>query len=373
MLSRDRRYPATRRCRGRLVAGGDVAAVRRSTWAMATRRCALGVNVAPGQQPEGGLLIGRQVAGVDDVLDVGEPLAAPHASLDVQPDRLDRVHESGPLAGVAEANPPREVLVADCELGVQVGGAVVGTAGVLRGRVLGGPARRERPLASVICACLRGAGGVAPGVGGVVCVGLRGRFSIRHGAQPAAGNAISAHTRVPTSRLTPQRRDRVSTRFSPKPPPCCKSGARRAIDPLLPRSSTSRRRTSAATCARTLTTASAGASAWRTLLATSSTTSNCASPSIVSVTCPAIQAPTGTRGRRRIKRGGQRQLERTGEIARYRAGRRSLPRGRRSGHLVRSHARPPSDLLDGPSARARPARISSDMAKKSALARHEIS
>src|SRR3954447_6320673 len=255
-----------------------------------------GVDVAPAQQPEGGLLIGRQVAGVDDVLDVGEPLAAPHASLDVQPHGLDRAHGSRPLAAAAEANPPREVLVADCELAVGVGDAVVGTAGVLRGRLLGGLARRERPLASVICACLSGAGGVRPRVGALVHVGLHGRFAIRHGgSQAAAGKAISAHTRVPTSRFTPQRRDTTSTRFSPKPPPCCRSVARRAIDPLQPRSSTSRRRTSAPTCARTLTTASAGASAWRTLLATSSTTSSCASASIVSVTCPAIQAPTATR------------------------------------------------------------------------------
>jgi hypothetical protein len=36
------RYPATRRCRLRLVAGGNVAAVRWSRWAMASRRCALG-------------------------------------------------------------------------------------------------------------------------------------------------------------------------------------------------------------------------------------------------------------------------------------------------------------------------------------------
>src|SRR3954452_2680904 len=232
-----------------------------------------GVDVAPAQQPEGGLLIGRQVASVDDVLDVGEPLAAPHASLDVQPHGLDRAHGSRPLAAAAEANPPREVLVADCELAVEVGDAVVGTAGVLRGRLLGGLARRERPLASVICACLRGAGGVSPRVGALVHAGCMVGSRFVTGSQAAAGKAISAHTRVPTSRFTPQRRDTTSTRFSPKPPPCCRSGARRAIDPLQPRSSTSRRRTSAPTCARTLTTASAsasasaGASAWRTLLA----------------------------------------------------------------------------------------------------------
>jgi len=36
-----------------------------------------GADVAPAEQRKGGLLLGRQVAGVDDILDVPEPLAAP--------------------------------------------------------------------------------------------------------------------------------------------------------------------------------------------------------------------------------------------------------------------------------------------------------
>jgi hypothetical protein len=42
------------------------------------------------------------------------------------------------------------ILVAERELAVQVGDAVVGTAGVLRGRLLGGLAGGARSLASVI-------------------------------------------------------------------------------------------------------------------------------------------------------------------------------------------------------------------------------
>src|SRR3954454_7963556 len=54
------------------------------------------VQEAPGQQPEGGLLVVAQIAGVDDVLDVAEPLPAPHPSLDVQSHRLDIAHRGHP-------------------------------------------------------------------------------------------------------------------------------------------------------------------------------------------------------------------------------------------------------------------------------------
>jgi hypothetical protein len=50
------------------------------------------MHVAPAQQPECRFLIGRQVGSVDDVLDVGEPFAAPHASFDLQAHGFDRGH-----------------------------------------------------------------------------------------------------------------------------------------------------------------------------------------------------------------------------------------------------------------------------------------
>jgi hypothetical protein len=100
----------------------------------------------------------------------------------------------------------REVLVAERELAVQFGDAAVGTAGVLRGRPVGGLARRERPLASVICACLRGAGcvmrngparspGIAPGGGarrvgggpGICCGRMRDLPRISSTAQRVRG------------------------------------------------------------------------------------------------------------------------------------------------------------------------------------------
>jgi hypothetical protein len=93
-------------------------------------------------------------------------------------------------------------------------------------------------------------------------VGMAGPRSA--GSHATARMPISARTRVPASRSTPQRRESASTRFRPKPPPFCRSGARRAIDPPLPRSSTSRRMASPRTSARTLKASSAGVSAWRT-------------------------------------------------------------------------------------------------------------
>src|SRR3954447_1390930 len=54
------------------------------------------VQEAPGPQPEGGLLVVAQIAGVEDVLDVAEPLPAPHPSLDVQSHRLDIAHQGHP-------------------------------------------------------------------------------------------------------------------------------------------------------------------------------------------------------------------------------------------------------------------------------------
>src|SRR4051812_20698519 len=61
--------------------GGDQA--RKVGGGLASLR--VGVHVAPGEQPQRRLLIGRQVRGVDEVLDPGEPLAAAHLSLDLQP------------------------------------------------------------------------------------------------------------------------------------------------------------------------------------------------------------------------------------------------------------------------------------------------
>src|SRR3954453_4406125 len=62
---------------------------------------------APGEQPEGRLLFAGQIAGVDDVLDVAEPLPAPHPSLDVQSHRLDIARQGHGRSRVPGRRAPR--------------------------------------------------------------------------------------------------------------------------------------------------------------------------------------------------------------------------------------------------------------------------
>src|SRR6185295_9161939 len=75
-----------------------------------------GVDVAPRQEPEGGLLIGRQVAGVDDVLDVREPLAATHTSLDIEPHPFDGPHGHAASGSIAPGRCDRAECVWWCAL-----------------------------------------------------------------------------------------------------------------------------------------------------------------------------------------------------------------------------------------------------------------